>query len=122
MSPGADGEVTMALITRADLKLSIGKACAQAGHAAVEAALRANRQNPRMLERWRTAGARKITLRTPDLDSLQRLFGEAQEAGLAAYMVRDAGHTEIPSGTVTFVGILGPRRAVDALIGDLSLY
>ena len=88
MSTADDGDATMALVARADLKLSVGKACAQAGHAAVETALRARRETPRLLERWRTQGARKITVRAPDEEALRRLFGEAQEAGLSAYLVR----------------------------------
>ena len=57
----------------------------------------------------------------PDEDSLKRLYGEATNAGLVTYLVKDAGHTEIPPGTLTVVGILGPRRSVDILVGDLSL-
>ncbi len=116
-----DQSSTMVLVVRTDLKLSSGKLVAQAGHAAVEVALKARKSESDLLNRWRNEGARKIALKIPDEDSLKRLFGEAQEAGLVSYMVKDAGHTEIPPGTLTVVGILGPRRAVDALVGDLSL-
>ncbi len=116
-----DQSSTMVLVVRTDLKLSSGKLVAQAGHAAVEVALKARKAEPDLLNRWRNEGARKIALKIPDEDSLKRLFGEAQEVGLVSYMVKDAGHTEIPPGTLTVVGILGPRRAVDALVGDLSL-
>ena len=111
----------MVLIVRTDLKLSAGKIVAQTGHAAVEVALKAKRNEADLLARWRNEGARKIALKVPDEDTLKRLFGEATEAGLVAYLVKDAGHTEIPPGTLTVVGILGPRRAVDALVGELSL-
>jgi len=37
-------------------------------------------------------------------------------------MVTDAGHTEIPAGTVTVVGIgPGPRSEIDALTSSLPL-
>jgi len=116
------GEMTMVLVTRRDLKLSRGKLAAQCGHAAVECALKARRETPRSLESWRQNGARKIVVEAPSLDALRRLFGEAQAAGIVAYMVKDAGHTEIPSGTVTVVG-LGPasRRSIDALTSGFSL-
>ena len=116
-----DSSSTMVLIVRTDLKLSTGKMVAQTGHAAVEVALKAKRNEADLLARWRNEGARKIALKVPDEDTLKRLFGEATEAGLVAYLVKDAGHTEIPPGTLTVVGILGPRRAVDALVGELSL-
>ncbi|MEC7444225.1 MAG: peptidyl-tRNA hydrolase, partial [Candidatus Thermoplasmatota archaeon] len=32
----------------------------------------------------------------------------------------DAGRTEIPAGTVTVLGIMGPRRAMDTLLRHLE--
>ena len=116
-----DSSSTMVLIVRSDLKLSSGKIVAQTGHAAVEVALKAKRNEGDLLTRWRSEGARNLALKVPDEDSLKRLYGEATNAGLVTYLVKDAGHTEIPPGTLTVVGILGPRRAVDILVGDLSL-
>lgn len=117
-----DDSLTMVLVTRKDLTLSRGKLAAQCGHAAVECALKAKRETPRKLENWRTNGARKIVVEAPSLDTLKRLFGAAQAADIVAYMVRDAGHTEIPSGTITVVG-LGPdtRDKIDTLTGGFSL-
>ena len=116
-----DSTSTMVLVVRSDLKLSAGKIVAQTGHAAVEVALKAKRNESDLLTRWRSEGARKIALKTPDENSLKRLYGEATDAGLVTYLVKDAGHTEIPPGTLTVVGILGPRRSVDILVGELSL-
>ena len=71
---------------------------------------------------WLENGARKIVVAAPNLDALKRLFGETQSAGLVGYMVRDAGHTEIPPGTVTVVGIgPGPRDEIDELTSSFSL-
>ena len=112
----------MVLVTRADLNLSRGKLAAQCGHAVAECILKAKRDNPRMLKRYTGAGARKIVCETPDLDSIKRLYGDARTCGLVCYMVTDAGHTEIPAGTVTVLGIgPGPRTEIDALTGDLPL-
>ena len=117
-----DESLTMVLVTRKDLTLSRGKLAAQCGHAAVECALKAHRDTPKKLKDWRTNGARKIVVAAPSLDALKRLFGDAQAQGITAYMVRDAGHTEISSGTVTVVG-LGPdtRHNIDKLTGGFSL-
>ena len=116
-----DSSSTMVLVVRSDLKLSPGKIVAQTGHAAVEVVLKARKTEADLLNRWRGEGARKIALKIPDEENLKRLFGEAKESGLVTYLVKDAGHTEIPPGTFTVVGILGPRRAVDALVGELPL-
>tara|TARA_B100001996_G_scaffold288390_1_gene228629 strand:- start:1496 stop:1834 length:339 start_codon:yes stop_codon:yes gene_type:complete len=111
----------MVLVVRADLKLSSGKLVAQTGHAAVEVVLKARKSELSLLTRWREEGARKISLKIPDENALKRLFEDAKDAGLVTYLVKDAGHTEIPPGTLTVVGILGPKRAVDALVGELPL-
>ena len=53
---------------------------------------------------------------------MRRLFGEAKAAGIIAALITDAGHTEIPAGTVTVAG-LGPssRDKIDAITGSLPL-
>ena len=112
----------MVLVTRSDLKLSKGKLAAQCGHAVAECVLKAKREQPRMLKRYMSEGARKIVCETSDIESLRRLFGDARVCGLVCYMVTDAGHTEIPAGTVTVLGIgPGPRSEIDALTSSLPL-
>ena len=120
MSP--TDEITMVLVTRADLKLSKGKLAAQCGHAVMECALRAKKESPRSLDRYRREGARKIVCKVPDEESLRKILGHAKKSGLVCYLVKDAGHTEIPPGTVTVVGIgPGPRSDIDKITGDLQL-
>ena len=115
-------ELTMVLVTRSDLNLSKGKLAAQCSHAAAECILKVRRTAPKTLERYLSKGARKIVCSTSNLDSLKRIFGEANEAGLVSYMVKDAGHTEIPAGTVTVVGIgPGPRSTIDTITSSLPL-
>ena len=115
-------QLTMAIITRADLKLSKGKLAAQAAHAAVDAALTSSKVATKQLADWRNNGARKIVVVARNLEHLKRIYGEARAYGLVAEMITDAGHTEIPAGTVTVVAI-GPaeRDEVDAIIGSLPL-
>ena len=115
-------ELTMVLVTRADLKLSKGKLAAQCGHAVMECTLRARKDSPRGLGRYRREGARKIVCKVADENSLKQILGRAKSAGLVCYLVKDAGHTEIPPGTVTVVGIgPGPRSEIDKITGDLQL-
>ena len=49
-------------------------------------------------------------------------YSRAKKAGLVCQLVTDAGHTEIPPGTETVVGIgPGPRAEIDKITGQLSL-
>ena len=115
-------EVTMVLVTRDDLKLSKGKLAAQCSHAAVNCAIKARKKAVRLYERWNNVGARKIVVRADDEAHLRKLYAKALTAGLVCDLVKDAGHTEIPPGTVTVLGIgPSPRLAVDAITGDLKL-
>jgi PTH2 family peptidyl-tRNA hydrolase len=112
----------MVLVTRHDLELSKGKLAAQCAHAATECVLAAKRKSPRVLDRYIKVGARKIVCKVPDLVSLKQIHNKAKKSGLVCHLVSDAGHTEIPPGTVTVVGIgPGPREAIDKITGDLSL-
>ena len=116
-------EPSMVLIARHDLKMSAGKLAVQCSHAAVSCTLNARKSHARLVERWMNAGGRKICLRVDDLAAIQRLAGQAQVAGLVTYLVKDAGHTEVPPGTITVIGIgPAPRRAIDALVSDLKPY
>ena len=115
-------EVTMVLVTRDDLNLSKGKLAAQCSHAAVNCAIKARKKAVRLYERWNNVGARKIVVRADDEPHLRQLYAKALTAGLVCDLVKDAGHTEIPPGTVTVLGIgPSPRLAVDAITGDLKL-
>ena len=74
------------------------------------------------MDRYLRMGARKVVCKTADLISLKQIYSKAKKAGLVCYMVVDAGHTEIPAGTETVVGIgPGPRDRIDKISGVLSL-
>lgn len=112
----------MVIVARADLVLSKGKFAAQAAHAAVRCALTAKKVASRQLQQWNASGARKVVCECSNLEALKRLYGEARAADLVAEMITDAGHTEIPAGTITCMAIgPAPRRAVDALCAHLPL-
>ena len=115
-------ELTMVFIARKDLKLSAGKLAAQVGHATAECITKAERTEPSLLDRYMKYGQRKVVCQAGNEDELRRLFGEAKAAGIIAALITDAGHTEIPAGTVTVAG-LGPssRDKIDAITGSLPL-
>ena len=108
---------TMALVVRQDLAMSTGKTAAQCAHAAVEVVRAARRT--RLLERWRAGGSRKIVLAVDDLTSMEELHASVP-SGCHSHLVTDAGHTEVPAGTITVLGLLGPRRTMDTLVRHLD--
>ncbi len=117
-----DSELTMVLVSRGDLKLSSGKLAAQCSHATAECILKAKKSMPRELDRYLREGARKIICKTENLQSMKEIYTKAKKSKLISHMVIDAGHTEIPPGTITIVGIgPGPRKMIDKITGTLSL-
>ena len=112
-------EYKQVLVLRADLSMSPGKTAAQAAHASLLAHDAAPEEARRA---WKRAGAKKVALKVATLKELLRLRDEARALGLPHGLVEDAGHTELPPGTVTALGI-GPAEEpqIDRLTGNLSL-
>lgn len=108
-----------AIIIRNDLKLPKGKLAAQAGHAAVEAVLRSDKDKIKI---WRENGQMKIVLKVDDERSLLKFNQMAKDEGLTTALITDAGRTVIAPGTRTCLGI-GPDEEdkVDAIIKELKL-
>ena len=109
----------LVVAVRTDLELSRGKLAVQVAHAAVECALSAPRD---VLGAWRREGAKKVVVKVPDLESLMALVEKAGKLGVRACVIRDAGLTEVPPGTVTCAGF-GPDREerLDPITGSLPL-
>ncbi len=63
-----------AILVRDDLKLPKGKMAAQAAHASVEAALRAEKE---VLKAWRSEGMGKIVLKVVDEKELYQYIQQA---------------------------------------------
>ncbi len=108
-----------AIIVRSDLGMGKGKIAAQASHASLAAYKKATSQ---AREKWEASGTEKIVLRAAGEKELLELFEAGRRAKLPAALVKDAGHTQIPSGTATAVAI-GPalEAEVDAITGKLKL-
>jgi PTH2 family peptidyl-tRNA hydrolase len=107
------------LIMRSDIKMSCGKICAQAAHAAVAAYERAASGARKS---WFTEGQKKVVLKVSGERALYELKVLAEQAGIPAALIHDAGLTEIPPGTITALG-LGPARneELDKITSDLPL-
>jgi len=113
------GEYKQCIVLRDDLKLSKGKAAAQAAHASL---LSCERAPVRDRKRWKEQGQKKVVLKVQSLEELYAVKDDAKKLRLPCALVEDAGLTEIPPGTVTALGI-GPARAeeIDKVTGHLEL-
>lgn len=123
------GEVRMTLIVRQDLKMGKGKAAAQCSHATLALYRKitnphSEAYNPEMVERWEHEnGQAKITLQVPDQDEMDLLFAKAVSLGVNAYVVHDAGRTQIAAGSATVLGLgPAPKPVIDKITQDLKLY
>lgn len=107
------------LIIRSDVKMSRGKTCAQAAHAAVIAYERADAATKK---KWLQEGQKKVVLKVSSERALLEIKTLAEYAGFSTGLVQDAGLTEIPPGTITALGI-GPAKSedLDRITSDLSL-
>jgi PTH2 family peptidyl-tRNA hydrolase len=107
------------LVVRNDITMSCGKKCAQAAHASIGAYEHADKS---LKKAWLSEGQKKVVLKANDERTLHDLRMIAENAGIAASLIRDAGMTEIPPGTVTALG-LGPAKSedLDRITGSLTL-
>jgi PTH2 family peptidyl-tRNA hydrolase len=115
-----DSEPKMVLVVRTDLGMGKGKIAAQVAHAAVAAVL-TGPHGP-VFEAWLRAGQPKVVLKVPGEPDLAELCAHAAEAGLPVQVIRDAGRTQVASGTATCCAI-GPALSadVDPVTSALSL-
>jgi PTH2 family peptidyl-tRNA hydrolase len=112
----------MVIVIRTDLNMSLGKIVAQACHAAVSCSEECKRTQTKHWRRWRDEGAKKVALQAESLEELEELAVKAEEQNVTYFLVKDAGHTEVPPGTTTCIGI-GPHQEqyIDKVTGSLLL-
>ena len=116
------GPCKMVCVVNHGLKMGKGKIAAQVGHGAVMATMKAGGEKPNHLEQWLSSGQKKVCLKGLDADHLLALEKRAKAAGISTTLVHDAGHTQIPSGSLTVL-TLGPdsESLLEELTGDLKL-
>ncbi|MEM3400232.1 MAG: peptidyl-tRNA hydrolase Pth2 [Candidatus Micrarchaeia archaeon] len=109
------------IVVRDDLRLGKGKLAAHVAHAALEGYRLVMKKNPNIVREWEEAGEKKIVVRVPNLASMLSLFEQAK-ATLPCALIKDAGLTQIPKGTITCL-VLGPwySEAIDKFTKDLKL-
>lgn len=135
----------MMIVMRRDLKMRKGKIAAQAGHACIEAILLALNKEGRMsdfeitsdgfhlkmtdkpitpLSDWFLYGCAKVCVYVDSEEELLSIAKKANEKGIIASVITDAGMTEfhgVPTKTCLAFEPL-PADIADELTGDLPLY
>jgi len=108
-----------AIVLRSDLELGKGKLVAQGSHASLSAYIKAGSVEKKA---WELGGQKKIVLKVTSEKDLLEYFERCRDAGLKPALIRDAGHTQIPAGTVTGFGV-GPadEGEIDKILGELKL-
>ncbi len=111
-------ELKQVIVVNEQLGLSKGKTAAQAAHASLGAYKKADTQKR---QEWENKGAKKVILASGS-QKLQDLLSDAKYNKLPAYLVKDAGHTEVEPGSKTALAI-GPAESdkIDSLTGELRL-
>ncbi len=117
-----DFEYKMVIVTRQDLKLSPGKLAAQVAHAAVNCALETKKTNSKWFNKWQSEGSKKAVVKVDCEEDFYPLKEKAEQLKIVTSLIVDAGHTEIPEGTKTVLGIgPAPDNIIDKVTGNLSL-
>lgn len=107
------------IVVRKDLKLDKGKLAVQVAHAALESY---NRADKAIRSKWEAEGGKKVVAKVETLRDMMNLHMEAKGFGLPCSLIRDAGRTSVPPGTITALGI-GPCREeeIDKVTGKLKI-
>ncbi len=100
--------VKQVIVTRTDLKLGKGKLAAHVAHASLEGYKKVRGKDPELVKEWEEEGQKKIVVKVKDEKEMLELFERAKREVPAA-LIKDAGHTQIPPGTLTCL-VLGPWK------------
>lgn len=112
-------EYKQVIVVRKDLNLSIGKTAVQVAHASLAAYSKTGKI---IKQNWEREGSKKVVLQVDSENELKLLYEKAKKRGLTTALIKDAGLTEIPPGTITALAI-GPEKSelIDKLTGNLPL-
>jgi PTH2 family peptidyl-tRNA hydrolase len=107
------------IVVRKDIKMGKGKLATHVAHASV-GSLKNVRKN--VLKKWELEGGKKIVLKISSLRRLKNLYRKVKAAKLPCFLVRDAGLTQLKTGTITCLGI-GPaeEEKINKITGKLKL-
>lgn len=111
-----------AIIVRKDINLKPGKLAVQSAHASVTSALLCKEKKRKWFKEWIDSGQKKVVLGVKNLTELNELHKKAVSLRIPCAIIRDAGLTEVPPGTVTALGIgPAPEEIINKITGSLPL-
>lgn len=113
--------IKMVVLVNTSLKMSAGKMAAQVGHATCPKVSIKNIFN-RKIKLWQLQGSPKIVLNGQNDEYLKEIHQICKTKSLPARIIKDAGLTQVPAGSITCLGI-GPDKAdkIDEVTGHLKL-
>jgi PTH2 family peptidyl-tRNA hydrolase len=115
-------ELKQVIVVRKDIEMGRGKLAAQVAHASILAVEKARSTRDNWFNLWFKTGQAKVVLKAENLAELIELEDHARTIGLPAVHVQDSGLTQIPSGTITCIGIgPGPVELIDKVTSYLKL-
>jgi len=115
-------EYKQVIAVRTDLDMSKGKIAVQVAHGAVSSAEQTRVLKQDVWKAWFREGQKKVAVKVGSEEELLELRRNAIGHSLPNALIRDAGMTELPPGTITVLGI-GPAKAelIDEVTGELKL-
>jgi peptidyl-tRNA hydrolase, PTH2 family len=110
------------IVVRRDVNMGTGKIAAQVAHAAVMGVEKVKAHKREWFDSWFEAGQAKVVVRVKTMEELMQIRKQAEELCLPVVQVQDSGLTQIPSGTITCIGIgPAPSELVDKVTNKLKL-
>jgi PTH2 family peptidyl-tRNA hydrolase len=122
MMSNAKFKYKQVIAVRTDLGMSRGKMAVQVAHGSLSASENARVSHQEVWRAWYREGQKKVAVKVSSEEELLELRRVAISHRLPHALIRDAGMTELPPGTITVLGI-GPAKAedMDKVTGTLKL-
>lgn len=114
----------MVFVVNGELAMGVGKTAGQVAHAAVglyRVMMEKQQQYADLLISWEQMGETKIVVKGQNAAHLTELASKASTLGLPIFTVHDAGKTQVASGTLTVLGIMGKVDLINQVTGQLQL-
>jgi peptidyl-tRNA hydrolase, PTH2 family len=92
----------MYVFANKNIKMSPGKLASQVAHGACFAQLHSNND---IIKQWINKGFTKIILQVKDEYELKEIKNQLLKLGIQSTLITDEGRTEIPSGSITALGV-----------------